>query len=88
MSPRRSSAEDDAIKESALLLEVLDLHPAHLSESELIRRTGVDPEGAFEQIDPWRRAIRELRRDGLLRFEEKAVIPTMAAVRAFELLDQ
>lgn len=44
------AATEDAIHEQAVLVEVLELHPTHLTVSELLRRMGVDPAGAFDQV--------------------------------------
>jgi hypothetical protein len=77
----------DAIHEHALLLEVVELHPTHLTLRELLRRMGADPAGAFDQVDPWRRAARELWRDGLVRLEGPVVVPTGAALRFYELFE-
>lgn len=79
--------DEDAIREAGVLRDVLELHPTHLTESELIRRKGVDPSGAFELVDPWEIAIRELRRTGLLQPHGPVVAPTISALRFSELFE-
>lgn len=87
---KRSNAEEDAHREATILRDVIELHPTHLLEDELIRRRGVDPnKAAFAEIDGWRRAVRELRRDGLLQLggKDTPVSPTYPIVRFGELVD-
>lgn len=82
-----SIGEEDTRREAAILRDVIELHPAHLVEEELIRRRGVDPkDAAFQEIDAWRQAIRVLRDDGLLQPCEP-VNPTIAALRFAELME-
>lgn len=63
---------------------VLDLHPEHLTSSELIRKIarGAEP----SQEESILEAIRNLKGSGLLRRTEGLLQPTHAAVRAAELL--
>jgi hypothetical protein len=37
---KRSVAEEDARREAAILRDVIDLHPTHLTGEELVRRGG------------------------------------------------
>ena len=87
MTERRSVGEEEVGRERCLFREVLDLFPITLTVDELIRTQLPDFSDAVE-AEPWERAIRELRAHGLLRLDDAAVVPTMAAVRAYELLDQ
>lgn len=64
---------------------MLELHPTHLPEVELIRYLGVD-EGDFRQVDSRRRAIRDLLGVGLLRREGEVISPTMAALHFATLM--
>jgi hypothetical protein len=84
---RRTPAEDDAIKEGEVLRQVIELHPTLLTESELLRLMGVDPCGSPMALDALKRAIRELRRYGLLRIEGEVVAATLAALYFAELFD-
>ncbi len=88
MNAPLSIAEEEVGKERQVLHEVLELHPATLSETELIRVLGADMSDAVGEVEPWKRAIRELCRHGLLRIDGESVFPTMAAVRASELFDR
>jgi hypothetical protein len=68
--------------ELAVLMVVVELHPDHLTPSELVLKiSGKRDEGA-ELAD----AIRELRGSGLLRFVGDVVAPTHAALQAVTLL--
>lgn len=84
---RRTAAQDDAIKEEELLRQVIDLHPTLLTEPELLRLMGADPDGPPMESDAYRRAIRELRRYGLLRSEGEVIAATLAALYFAELFD-
>jgi hypothetical protein len=68
--------------ELAVLLEVVELHPDHLTPAELVLRMS---EGRDEE-EELRGAIRELEGSGLLRCTENAIAPTAAAIRAAALL--
>lgn len=85
-SPRPLAAEDES-RESAVLTEVLHLHPTNPTLTELVRLMGADPADAFNEVDGWERAIRELCHHGLLRQEGQVVAPTIAAVRFAELFE-
>jgi hypothetical protein len=87
MSERRSPGEEESERERCVLLEVLELFPITLTADELIR-AWINKTSGIGEAEPWERAIRELRGHGLLRLDDEAVVPTMAAIRAYELLDQ
>ncbi len=76
----RSTAEEDAAMESAVLQQILALHPIALTLAELRREMG---EG--EAIE---RAVRDLVGSGLLHHRESFVLPTRAALRFDELLER
>jgi hypothetical protein len=87
MSARQSIAMEERGQEREVLREVLEQHPAVLSEGELIRAVGGNPADSRES-EPWERAIRELGRQGLLRLEGETVFPTLAALCAEGLLEE
>jgi len=68
------------------LRHVVETHPATLRLSDLIRELG-DPDD-FPERDAVERAVRELIKGGLLFRCEGAVLPTRAALRAYELLEE
>jgi DNA-binding IclR family transcriptional regulator len=75
-----STAEDDAAMESALLQQVLALHPTTVTLEELTRELGEDP-------DDIERAVRDLVATGLLHRNESLVLPSRAALRFDELME-
>ncbi len=76
--------DEDKRIESAVLGEVLALHPTHLTVSELVQK--MSGEGGPSEEEQIRRAVRELRGAGLLREAGDAVVPTYAAIRVGALL--
>jgi hypothetical protein len=82
---RTTWAEDEEV-ESAVLRQLLDLHPTRLTIAELRRELGDERE--FAQRDAVERAVRDLRAAGLLHQGEEFVSPTRAALRLSELLDR
>jgi hypothetical protein len=83
---RATWAEDEDV-ESAVLRQLLDLHPTRVTIAELTREVGGAPAG-FGVSDGVARAVRELVGVGLLHREEEFVAPTRAALRLNELLDR
>lgn len=83
----RTPAAADAATESAVLQQLLDLHPIQLTAAELVRELGGETPG-FGERDAIERAIRDLTGAGLLHGHEGFVIPTRAALRFSELLDR
>lgn len=79
-------AEDETV-ESAVLCQLLDLHPARLTLEELAREMAANG-GSFAERDAVERAVRELAGAGLLHSGKRFVGPTRAAVRCSELLDR
>jgi hypothetical protein len=79
-------AEDEGV-ESAVLQQLLDLHPTRLTLAELRREMGGDGAG-FAERDAVERAVRELSAAGLLHRGGEFVVPTRAALRCSELLDR
>jgi hypothetical protein len=81
-----TSTEDAAI-ESAVLQQVLFLHPTALTLGELTRE--IDGGGpGFAGEDAVERAVRNLTGAGLLHRSELFVLPTRAALRFDELLER
>lgn len=79
-----TTAAEDLQDERAVLVHVVEVHPATLKLSDLTRELG-DPED-FSEGDRIERAVRELAKGGLLFRAECGVLPTRAALRAYELL--
>jgi predicted transcriptional regulator len=84
MDDSRSSAEEDAAMESAVLQQLLALHPVQLTFAELAREVTDDPEH-FAQRDAVERAVRALASAGLVHRGRDFVVPTRAALRFDEL---
>jgi hypothetical protein len=82
---RTTWAEDEGV-EAAVLQQLLDLHPARLTPSELIRELGADR--GFAERDAVERAVRDLAAAGLLHRGDGFVAPSRAALRFSELLDR
>jgi len=79
-------AEDEDV-ESAVLRQLLDLHPARLTLEELAREFGAR-RSDFAERDAVERAVRDLAAAGLLHRGQEFVAPTRAALRFNELLDR
>lgn len=73
--------------ESAVLRQVLALHPTAITLEELVRELG-EGGGCFPARDAIERAVRDLAGAGLLHEEERFVLPTRAALRFDELLEE
>lgn len=85
MDETRGPAGDDMTTETAVLTQLLFLHPAQVSLEELVRGIAADPDD-FSERDAVERAVRELTMAGLLRRIDELVLPTLAALRFDELL--
>jgi hypothetical protein len=83
---RTTSVEDRAL-ESAVLQHVLALHPTAVTVDELARELACG-EDAFGERDAIERAVRDLTGTGLLHGGKTFVLPTRAALRFDELLDE
>lgn len=79
-----TTAAEDLRDERAVLVHVIEVHPATLKLSDLTRELG-DPED-FSERDQIEKAVRDLVKGGLLFRCEGVVLPTRAALRAYELL--
>lgn len=80
-------ATDDAATESAVLQQVLELHPVLVTAAELIREVGGESPD-FARRDAIERAIRDLTGAGLLHNHGAFLMPTRAALRFSELQDR
>lgn len=81
-------AEDESV-ESAVLRQLLELHPTRLTLAELIREiAGGERGGGFAERDAIERAVRDLGAVGLLHRGGDFVEPTRAALRFSDLLDR
>src|SRR3954453_4093272 len=78
--------EDEEV-ESAVLQQLLDLHPTRLTLEELAREFGARSND-FADHDAVERAVRDLTGAGLLHRGGEFVVPTRAALRFNELLDR
>lgn len=81
----RSPAAADARLESAVLQQLLALHPAQLSFEELLREVAAQPRD-FGERDAVERAVRDLAAAGLARRSDDLVAPSRAALRFDALL--
>lgn len=77
-------AEDESL-ESAVLQQLLELHPTRLTLAELVRELGGN-RADFAERDAVERAVRDLGAVGLLHQGEQFVEPTRAALRFSDLL--
>jgi hypothetical protein len=82
----RSPAAEDAANESAVLQQLLDLHPTQVTVTELLREVGGEF-AEFDERDAIERAVRDLVGAGLLHRRDDFVVPSRAALRFNELLD-
>lgn len=75
-----SPQEQDLRVENDVLLEIVTLHPDHLTSEEMVVRMEDDPSdtGRVAILD----SLQELKRSGLIRFSGDVVEPTYAALRA------
>jgi len=80
----RGAGSDDQV-ESAVLRQLLLLHPTQVTLEELITDIAADPD-EFAERDSIERAVRDLARAGLLHRNGEFAIPSRAALRFSELL--
>jgi hypothetical protein len=83
--PAASNAAADRREEGAVLRHVIEVHPATLLISDLIRELG-EPDDYAER-DGIERAVRELVKGGLLFRCEGAVLPTRQALYLCDVLE-
>jgi hypothetical protein len=83
--PAASNAAADRREEGAVLRHVIEVHPATLLISDLIRELS-EPDDYAER-DGIERAVRELVKGGLLFRCEGAVLPTRQALYLCDVLE-
>lgn len=83
----RSTAEEDRATESAVLAQILALHPTAVTLEELAREL-CEGRDSFAGIDAVGRAVRDLAGAGLVHDGGDFVLPTRAALRFDELLGE
>jgi phage head maturation protease len=83
---KRTTAGEDAATESAVLQQLLDLHPTQVTMEELLLEVG-GQFADFAERDAIDRAVRDLAGVGLLHRHDSFVLPTRAALRFNELLE-
>jgi predicted transcriptional regulator len=81
----RQAGNDEQV-ESAVLRQLLLLHPAQVTVEELITDVAADPE-EFAERDSVERAVRDLARAGLVHRNGEFAIPSRAALHFSELLE-
>lgn len=82
----KTTAEDDAYADAAVLRAVLQLYPESMTLEELIRQKTV-ASTEFSERDRVRQAVRDLIAGGLLHQVGALVLPTRAAVYFHELAE-
>lgn len=85
--PATTTWDEDNREEWAVLRQVLELHPATLTQDELLRELNGGRPKELSEADRVERAIRGLAGTGLLHrpAEDEMVNPTRSALRYFEL---
>lgn len=83
----RTPMPEDAATESAVLQQLLALHPIQVTAAELLREVGGESP-TFGERDAIERAVRDLTGAGLLHRHQAFVVPTRAALRFNELLNR
>jgi hypothetical protein len=79
--------EEDAKIEAAVLRQLLALHPVQLTLDEVVREVGGEEDDGFGLRDAVERAVRELAAAGLVHHSGEVVLPSRAALRFEELLE-
>lgn len=77
----------DLATESAVIRQVLEVHPVLMTSDELVRElAGESPD--FAERDAIERAVRDLAGVGLLHHHGEFVLPTRAALHFSELMER
>jgi hypothetical protein len=84
-SKGRDAAQIELYSQRAVLSYIIDTYPGQVRMSELIRGLTRDSDKRSESAEI-EDAVRELRGAGLLFRCEAMVLPTRAAIRAYEVL--
>jgi hypothetical protein len=88
-----TTAEEDRRTRHSVLIAVIDLHPAQVTVSELVRQLSAAPDD-FGERDAIEQAVFDLAGLGLLHHHDfrnrpdAFVTPTQAALCAYELLSE
>jgi hypothetical protein len=82
-----TTAAADAATESAVIQQLLDVHPTQLTIAELVRELA-GGNADFAERDAIERAVLDLDAVGLLHRNRDFVAPTRAALRLSQLLDR
>jgi hypothetical protein len=82
-----TTGAEDTATESAVIQQLLIVHPAQLTIAELVRELAGES-ADFAERDAIERAVRDLSGVGLLHRSQNFVLPTRAALRFSELLDR
>jgi hypothetical protein len=85
-SSPRSNAAQELHDQGVVLIHVLSIYPTHLRLLELVREL-TDDSGDFSEGDRIERAVRDLIGVGLFFRCEGLVLPTRAALRFHQILD-
>jgi hypothetical protein len=81
-----TNAAQDRYDQGIVLVHVVHHYPTHFRVSDLVREL-TDGSKEFEERDRIERAVHELVRVGLLFRCDGLALPTRAALRAYEVLD-
>lgn len=81
----QTNAEIDLANQRAVLSYIIETYPGQVRLSEVVRALTRDSEKHTE-YNEIEEAVRELRGEGLLFRSEALVLPTRAAIRAYEVL--
>lgn len=82
-----SNHAEDLRDQSSALIQVLTLYPTHLRLSELVREISTGT-ADFAERDAIERAVRDLTGVGLLFRSDGLVLPTRAALRFNEIIEE
>jgi hypothetical protein len=79
--------EDDRHAQALVLIFVTELHPGLAHSEDMLRRLTSERFKDFSERDRIERAVDDLIGVGLLRRYDELIIPTLAALRAYEIFE-
>jgi hypothetical protein len=79
--------DDDRRAQGLVLIYVTEMHPGLAHYSDMLRRLTGERYKDFAERDSIERAVEDLISVGLLYRHAELVIPTQAALRAYEVLE-
>ncbi|MDQ2631482.1 MAG: hypothetical protein M3Y75_11025 [Actinomycetota bacterium] len=82
-----SNAAEDRRDERRVLVHVVEMYPGHLRLADLIRELADQGKDEFAERDRIERAVRELIAGGLLFRCEAMILPTRAALKFAEVVE-